>query len=91
MLHTIAYIRFHVEIWFVCPSIRVPKSVLSVSFRAKVNKPSSRDAVMGDADDPTPMAVSVPMPAQRFHGREDDLAQALLAACAQIRREFGVE
>lgn len=38
-----------------------------------------------DPGDPTPMAVSVPMPAQRFHGREPHLAAALLAACAELR------
>jgi DNA-binding IclR family transcriptional regulator len=44
-----------------------------------------------DATDPRPMAISVPMPSQRFHGREEDLAGALLAACGHIRTEFGVD
>jgi DNA-binding IclR family transcriptional regulator len=41
-----------------------------------------------DPTDPAPMAVSVPLPAQRFHGREAELAAALLATCAQIRQEL---
>jgi DNA-binding IclR family transcriptional regulator len=44
-----------------------------------------------DPSDANPMAVSVPMPAQRFYGREDELAAALLAACSEIRKELGVE
>jgi DNA-binding IclR family transcriptional regulator len=44
-----------------------------------------------DPTDPAPMAVSAPMPAQRFHGREAELAAALLATCAEIRRELDAE
>lgn len=44
-----------------------------------------------DPTDPAPMAVSVPMPTQRFHGREAELATAVLAACAQIRQQLGVD
>jgi DNA-binding IclR family transcriptional regulator len=41
-----------------------------------------------DATDPAPMAISVPMPAQRFHGREETVAAAVLATCSQVRREL---
>ena len=44
-----------------------------------------------DPQDPLPMAVSIPMPAQRFHGREAEVADALLAARNRIRQELGVE
>jgi DNA-binding IclR family transcriptional regulator len=43
-----------------------------------------------DPSDPASMAVSVPMPAQRFRGHEQEFADALRAACAVIRRDIGV-
>lgn len=36
------------------------------------------------------MAVTVPLPAQRFTGREDEIATALRQTCAAIERELGV-
>ncbi|WP_030434825.1 3-keto-5-aminohexanoate cleavage protein [Actinoplanes subtropicus] len=44
-------------------------------------------AAVVDPHDPSPMAVSVPIPAQRFHGRAEELARARLTTCAQIRAE----
>jgi DNA-binding IclR family transcriptional regulator len=44
-----------------------------------------------DQSDRAPMAVSVPMPTQRFRGREDELTHALLTTCAQIRQALGVD
>lgn len=41
-----------------------------------------------DPANPAPMALSVPLPTQRFHGREPELAAALLATCAQIGQEL---
>jgi DNA-binding IclR family transcriptional regulator len=38
-----------------------------------------------DRDEDRPMAISVPLPAQRYRGREAELAEALLATCAAIR------
>jgi DNA-binding IclR family transcriptional regulator len=42
-----------------------------------------------DPADHDPLAVSIPMPVQRFHGREAELAAALLATCARIRADLG--
>lgn len=38
----------------------------------------------------TPMAISVPMPVQRFTGREQELADALLATCSRIPADLGL-
>jgi DNA-binding IclR family transcriptional regulator len=40
-----------------------------------------------DADDP--MAISVPMPAQRFYGREPELREAVLSARDELRKGLG--
>jgi DNA-binding IclR family transcriptional regulator len=44
-----------------------------------------------DRCDPTSMAVSVPLPSQRFHGREEELTRALLDTCAGIRQGLGAD
>jgi DNA-binding IclR family transcriptional regulator len=44
-------------------------------------------AVIDPAEE-RPMAVSVPLPAQRYRGREPELAAALLATCARLRTEL---
>jgi DNA-binding IclR family transcriptional regulator len=41
-------------------------------------------AVVLDPRDSRPMAISLPMPAQRFYGREDELSSALLGARERI-------
>jgi DNA-binding IclR family transcriptional regulator len=38
----------------------------------------------------TPMAISVPMPTQRFTGREGELAEALVATCRRIPADLGL-
>jgi DNA-binding IclR family transcriptional regulator len=35
------------------------------------------------------MALTVPLPAQRFVGREDEIAQALMQTCAAVERDLG--
>lgn len=40
--------------------------------------------------DGTPMAISVPMPTQRFPGREREVAEQLQATCVRIPAELGV-
>ncbi len=44
-------------------------------------------AVVLDPRDPRPMAISIPMPAQRFYGREQKLKDALLTARARLLEE----
>jgi DNA-binding IclR family transcriptional regulator len=44
-----------------------------------------------DAAEERPMAVSVPMPAQRYHGREAELTAALLAATTRLRADLNAE
>lgn len=45
-------------------------------------------AAVIDPDAEVPMAISVPLPAQRFYGREDDLRAAILAARDDLRRRL---
>jgi len=40
--------------------------------------------------DATPMAISVPMPAQRFAGREPEVADRLVAICRQVPADPGL-
>jgi DNA-binding IclR family transcriptional regulator len=44
-----------------------------------------------DAADERPMAISVPLPAQRYHGREADLTAAVLAAATRLRAALNRE